>query len=551
MFKTFTVYIGLVYLICLTGMQFYSSNYSIALNCIYDSDNDGVCDADDLCQGFDDSFDADNDSIPDACDICPNDAANDMDNDGYCDQTNFCISTNDSDNDGICDSNDVCQGFNDNLDFDNDSIPNGCDVCPNDALNDSNNDGVCDISGLCIGINDIDFDGVCDSIDYCLGANDNMDDDNDQIPNACDSCPNNKFNDANNDGICDSIDFCLNCDSMCFNNVLDTLYEEFVDCGPACVECFDCPYDSINVFSLNNVDTLFLKVGAHINSNCLIDVNQRISFKARDFVALNSGFNSKSGADFYAGIENCNEQTMLTILEMGQSNMASKFGLDLSIIPSDKNVKYYNPKIDTNLNPVFTNLVHGYNSGIVTDINYIYSEGTIYANLLQEQNKHEQVFLMKLGKGNSSLASISETVNVNNGQPIEDWNPASTGEMFDQFSDAWDKISLKANQLNKKVEFDMIIWNQWESDRTRSENEYYQLLNAHILAINAKLNKFPKWVIVMASDSFVNIRNAQFQICSEYPNVKCQETNFTYRPDNFHFSNQDLIILANDLLNNF
>lgn len=35
-----------------------------------DTDNDGVCDADDLCPGYDDSIDTDADGIPDGCDDC-------------------------------------------------------------------------------------------------------------------------------------------------------------------------------------------------------------------------------------------------------------------------------------------------------------------------------------------------------------------------------------------------------------------------------------------------------------------------------------------------
>jgi len=516
-----------------------------------DSDGDGICDQNDICQGYDDSIDSDNDGIPNGCDACPNDSSNDLDNDGYCDQSNFCVSYNDADNDGVCDVNDICPGFNDNLDFDNDGFPNGCDVCPNDFLNDFNNDGICDFSGLCIGINDVDQDGICDSIDVCLGANDNLDYDNDQIPNACDICPNNKFNDANNDGICDTVNYCLNCPSQCFNNVLDTLYEDFVDCGPQCTECFDCPYDMIHINSLTGIDTLFLKVRDYIFSDCLIKPIKRISYKAGNYVELGVGFDSNTGSSLYAGIEKCNEQTMLTVFEMGQSNMASKFGLDLNIIPSDKNVKYFNPKINTTLNPVFSNLVHGHNSGISQDINYVYSAGTIYANLLQELNKDEQVFLLKLGKSNSSLAPVSFTINVNNGQPIEDWNPISSGELFDQFSNAWREVSDKAIELNKKVEIDKIIWNQWESDLTKSQSVYYQLLKSHILAVNEELGTFPMWVIVLASNDYLNIRNAQIQICNDFNKIKCQETDYVFKPDGFHFSNQDLIILAQDLLNNF
>ena len=37
----------------------------------HDADGDGVCGNVDMCEGFDDSIDNDIDSIPDGCDICP------------------------------------------------------------------------------------------------------------------------------------------------------------------------------------------------------------------------------------------------------------------------------------------------------------------------------------------------------------------------------------------------------------------------------------------------------------------------------------------------
>jgi len=43
-----------------------------------DTDNDGVCDADDLCDGSDDGYDEDNDTIPDGCDDCNNNDANNI-----------------------------------------------------------------------------------------------------------------------------------------------------------------------------------------------------------------------------------------------------------------------------------------------------------------------------------------------------------------------------------------------------------------------------------------------------------------------------------------
>ena len=44
----------------------------------------------------------------------------------YCQQTGSCT---DSDNDGVCDAQDLCPGFDDNLDADGDGIPDGCDDC--------------------------------------------------------------------------------------------------------------------------------------------------------------------------------------------------------------------------------------------------------------------------------------------------------------------------------------------------------------------------------------------------------------------------------------
>ena len=72
-----------------------------------DSDEDGVCDTDDVCPGFDDTVDSDGDGIPDGCDEdeCP-----------------------DSDGDGVCDTDDICPGFDDTIDSDGDGIPDGCDV---------------------------------------------------------------------------------------------------------------------------------------------------------------------------------------------------------------------------------------------------------------------------------------------------------------------------------------------------------------------------------------------------------------------------------------
>ena len=144
-----------------------------------DSDNDGVCDDFDNCPGGDDSVDIDGDGTPDFCDPC-NDLI-DSDSDGVSDCVDQEINSPcpinvdsngvsiDSDGDGVCDDNDVCNGNDDNLDTDNDGIPNGCDACPNSATGDS------------------DGDGVCDDLDICPGGDDNIDTDGDGVPDYCDN----------------------------------------------------------------------------------------------------------------------------------------------------------------------------------------------------------------------------------------------------------------------------------------------------------------------------------------------------------------------------
>ncbi len=98
-----------------------------------DSDDDGVCDVNDLCPGFDDHVDVDGDGIPDDCD------------------PSLCLE--DSDGDGICDHLDNCPfTFNPSqADLDQDAAGDECDNCPFDSNPeqiDSDDDGVgdaCDV----------------------------------------------------------------------------------------------------------------------------------------------------------------------------------------------------------------------------------------------------------------------------------------------------------------------------------------------------------------------------------------------------------------------
>ena len=93
---------------------------------IIDNDNDGISNKDDLCDGFNDTIDIDNDSIPDACD-----SLIDRDGDGVDDEFDWFPDdpreAYDSDLDGVGDASDQCEGFDDRIDVDNDLIPDNCD----------------------------------------------------------------------------------------------------------------------------------------------------------------------------------------------------------------------------------------------------------------------------------------------------------------------------------------------------------------------------------------------------------------------------------------
>ena len=202
---------------------------------LMDSDGDGVCDDEDICPGFDDNIDADNDGVPDGCDDC-------IDNDG----------------DEVCNEDDVCPGSDDMIDSDEDGVPDGCDDCPGSTNEDSDGDGVCDLLDVCPDGNDTldsdadgvpddcddcpnsaagdsDGDGVCDDEDACPGSDDSLDADMDGIPDACDACPNSSTGDSDGDGVCDDEDLCPGND--------DSLDNDGDGVPNACDLCPDSPTD--------------------------------------------------------------------------------------------------------------------------------------------------------------------------------------------------------------------------------------------------------------------------------------------------------------------
>lgn len=161
-----------------------------------DSDDDGVCDEDDLCPG-DDHADADEDGICDGNDVCPgeDDAVADPDHDLLCGDDDPCFGEDnvDDDADGVCDSEDACPGEDDAIsDPDHDRLCADVDPCFGaDNDHDSDGDGMCDDADLCPGDDAADEDGdsVCDGNDACPGEDDRLDQDSDGVPDTCDNCP--------------------------------------------------------------------------------------------------------------------------------------------------------------------------------------------------------------------------------------------------------------------------------------------------------------------------------------------------------------------------
>ncbi|MCG8331197.1 MAG: hypothetical protein MI974_26140 [Chitinophagales bacterium] len=201
--------------------------YDDVCNCIGtplpDSDGDGICDIQD---------DTPNCAVGFPCDDNDECTINDVyfvNSSGVCD----CAGTasGDSDGDGICDAVD---------DTPNCAVGLPCDDSDGCTLGDLyvlNSEGVCDCIGVPSG--DVDADGVCDYYDICPNGDDNLDFDNDCIPDACDecvegamcddqndctindtytiladgscSCEGEITNDSDNDGLCDAIDDNPNC----------------------------------------------------------------------------------------------------------------------------------------------------------------------------------------------------------------------------------------------------------------------------------------------------------------------------------------------------
>ena len=121
---------------------------SLNIQCVIDTDGDGVPDDQDNCPTTPnpDQVDTDGDGIGDACDPCPLDPANDADGDGVCGNVDNCPATPnpdqaDADGDGLGDACDA--------DDDNDGVPDGADLCPGTPAGEVVNTSGCSIAQLC------------------------------------------------------------------------------------------------------------------------------------------------------------------------------------------------------------------------------------------------------------------------------------------------------------------------------------------------------------------------------------------------------------------
>ena len=213
-----------------------------------DRDNDTVCDAEDVCDGFNDRLIGTSCDDQNACTssttwqsdcICGGGIFDDSDGDGFCDaddNTNGnctlsescddgdpcttgatrdsnceCVGgvSSDSDNDTVCDALDQCDGFDDNLigspcDDDSDCTSgttwqSDC-ACGGGAFDDMDGDSICDADDQCEGFNDLLLVTACDDDNECT-IEDIYD------PNTC-TCIGIEV-DSDNDGICDALDICL------------------------------------------------------------------------------------------------------------------------------------------------------------------------------------------------------------------------------------------------------------------------------------------------------------------------------------------------------
>jgi len=151
----------------------YDTNCNCSGGVILDSDNDGICDANDQCPALDDNLIGTNCNDGDPCTV----------NDVYTNCACAGTPSVDSDGDGVCDPMDLCSNLDDSL------IGQPCDdgiICFIGSTWTITANNICSCSGGFF--SDLDNDNVCDPLDQCQGFDDNIDINNNGIPDGCETC---------------------------------------------------------------------------------------------------------------------------------------------------------------------------------------------------------------------------------------------------------------------------------------------------------------------------------------------------------------------------
>ncbi len=258
---------------CTTG-DVYDANCNCS-GTFTDSDGDGVCDAEDVCAGFDDTLDDDGDGIPNACD------------------TNECDNVTDAGE--IAGDETGCEGY-DPAPITSVELPSGgsgtieylwlsstteCPIYLNQAIPGANqatfdpgpisqttyyvrcsrrsdcddwSQGESNCIVKTVDFNDSDYDGVCDAEDICAGGDDNVDTDGDGTPDFCD-------NDDPNGDPCDDVSILTGPGTITVSSIDAPIFNVYVFNSSWGTE-FNCNYacDDPTVVENLAAGTYFVKV---------------------------------------------------------------------------------------------------------------------------------------------------------------------------------------------------------------------------------------------------------------------------------------------------
>lgn len=220
----------------------------IAANPTLDCNTNGILDACDITNGT--LTDCDDNDVADECEIeanpsldcdqddvldsCEANGGVDSDGDGVVDECDECPldPANDADGDGVCGDADVCPGFDDHLDCNGNSIPDGCDIL-NGTVPDCNGNGIPDSCDIAINpASDCNHNGILDACDISKGLV--TDCNHNGKPDVCE-IDSNPALDCNKNGSLDSCDInqgdAVDCDDNLKPDVCEIESNPALDCN--------------------------------------------------------------------------------------------------------------------------------------------------------------------------------------------------------------------------------------------------------------------------------------------------------------------------------